>query len=498
MGLKADASFLRFVTMGAVGALSAIEHLRELGFEPMELERYCTSNKIWQTKVKRLRLPDLLCRRTGVRFEVRGKSALAVKMSHAEHNPDRAWDAGLRDDDVAAFIWVGEPADGRFAAPHPPVCFTVRDMRATSHLARLGPPKSASEGAERDLEWPTTVPKKAGRVTRLQPGKLSIFKHGEARPNYTYRLNGKTPYVGVNDVFPAEATILAGVLPNLADLAGLAQRSWRPHDQVRSQDALSRYAAVKALPHLDATSGVRDLLISIARNDLEPRVAIEAAGSAALAGHDDGFALLERTALAPSDAAVEALGGAAAQMEAVLVLTEVAAFLGDHRASDALLAVATDEAVQESEVAQAAVWGLGRAGGRDYQRLIDFIGNQDRDVALHAVCGFGPDLGQGVIHALVGLLGDGNPRVRSSASEILARSQPPGAVGPLAALARAGGDGSAWAIATLGRLDPSLVAGVGDLQAAIRPVQLMSHGSWLGEPGVTEDLAFLAAQVVGI
>ena len=32
-----------------------------------KLERYSRSNKIWSTKVKRLRLPDLLCVRTGLR-----------------------------------------------------------------------------------------------------------------------------------------------------------------------------------------------------------------------------------------------------------------------------------------------------------------------------------------------------------------------------------------------------------------------------------------------
>lgn len=95
MGLKADDSFLRFVSMGAVGALAAMKHLREMGFQVIELERYSTSNKIWSTKVKRLRLPDLLCVRTGLRFEVRGKSDLAIKMSHSPKNAERAWDSGL-------------------------------------------------------------------------------------------------------------------------------------------------------------------------------------------------------------------------------------------------------------------------------------------------------------------------------------------------------------------------------------------------------------------
>ena len=94
MGFKDDTSFLRFLSMGAAGARQAIIYLRSKGFEPIELERYCTSNKIWATKVKRLRLPDLLCVRTGMRVEVRAKSDLRIRMSDAPTRPDRRWDGG--------------------------------------------------------------------------------------------------------------------------------------------------------------------------------------------------------------------------------------------------------------------------------------------------------------------------------------------------------------------------------------------------------------------
>ncbi len=69
MGLKVDSSFLKFVTMGALGARRVAELMKQAGLQPIELERYSRSNKIWQTKVKRLRIPDLLCVRTGLRVE---------------------------------------------------------------------------------------------------------------------------------------------------------------------------------------------------------------------------------------------------------------------------------------------------------------------------------------------------------------------------------------------------------------------------------------------
>ena len=201
MGFKADASFLKFLTMGAVGVQQVVKQLRDLGFQPIELERYCASNKIWTTKVKRLRLPDLLCIKTGLRIEAKGKSDLTVKMSHAEHNPDRSWDAGLNPQDLIAFIKCY--TEDTICAAESALFFEVGDLQANIHSAKLGPPKSASEGAERDLTWPCIVAKKDGEVLDVDPinGKIKT-KPDEGR-NYTYTLRGKTPYVAAGDRFKA-------------------------------------------------------------------------------------------------------------------------------------------------------------------------------------------------------------------------------------------------------------------------------------------------------
>ena len=45
MGFKADTSFLQFLSMGAAGARRTMEQMRAEGFEPIELERYCTSTR---------------------------------------------------------------------------------------------------------------------------------------------------------------------------------------------------------------------------------------------------------------------------------------------------------------------------------------------------------------------------------------------------------------------------------------------------------------------
>src|SRR3990170_1717003 len=79
IGFKEDADFARFVSMGAVGTAAVADDLREQhGHRPIELERYAMANKVWQTKVKRLRLPDLVCTRCGLRVESMAKSKLGL------------------------------------------------------------------------------------------------------------------------------------------------------------------------------------------------------------------------------------------------------------------------------------------------------------------------------------------------------------------------------------------------------------------------------------
>ena len=82
MAFKEDESFLLFLTMGAVGSAVAWRELEKLGHTIVELDRGGGGNKLWATKLKRQRPPDLLCTRCGTRFEVRAKSNIEIRMSH--------------------------------------------------------------------------------------------------------------------------------------------------------------------------------------------------------------------------------------------------------------------------------------------------------------------------------------------------------------------------------------------------------------------------------
>jgi hypothetical protein len=222
VALKVDSSFFKFVTMGAVAARHVQGIMRAAGLQPIELERYACSNKLWTTKIKRLRMPDLLCVQTGLRVEVRAKTKLAIRMSDAPSNADRRWNSGLRDTDMIAPTREGE--DDTIIPTGGAEVFWVRDLRASEDQSRLGPPKSASEGAERDREWPTIVATQGGVVRSVDVNRLTVVT--TAGRTQTYQLRGKTPYLLPGSIFAAEHEFLAGAPREKAVLSASGHKNW--------------------------------------------------------------------------------------------------------------------------------------------------------------------------------------------------------------------------------------------------------------------------------
>jgi hypothetical protein len=485
VGLKTDTSFLKFVSMGALGVRQTISQLRRLGFEPIVLERYCDSNKIWTTKIKRLRLPDLLCIRTGLRVEVRAKSDLQIKMSDAPTNPDRTWDAGLRGDDVAAFIAIVSDDSGQRAADEASF-FTIRALRASAGQSKLGEPKSASEGAERDRTWPATIPSANGVVQAITADRLTVVmdKQGGGTRIQHYKLNGKRVYVQVGGRFKGAVSFLAGVPASMADLGAFLGERYDPIRDLQAPNAIDRYAAIKAIPYRDdlhrlAVPALEELL----RNEPEERVALEAAGSSAAMGSALG-----------QDRIGQVLWGEGRndfRMESVLILTELASPF----AREELIRVAGDEVFEGNEIRQAAVWGLGKAGLKAYDAILPFIDHEDENLAAHAIVAFGTDTPEPVIRALAQDLVDGEARRAAAASEALRLIGNESALRVLIDAARTRRE---WVIATLGRLPTAMVrqavAGT-DLMPQVAPILLLSEGAnWLANEDRVMDIAFLSKQ----
>lgn len=491
MGFKADASFLRFLTMGAAGVRRTMEQLRGQGFNPIELERYCGSNKIWATKVKRLRLPDLLCTSTGLRVEVRAKANLQVRVSDAPKNPERVWDAGLRDDDAVAFITTFATDNGPAPADKA-VLFTVKSLRRSVRYSKLGPPKSAAEGAERDRTWPAIVPTRDGTVIEVTRNRLIVQTDAVAeRParRQIYALRRKSAYVSPGDRFAAHATILAGAPSALVDLRTYLKKRYLPLMDLRSRNAVDRYAAVKSLRFRDdaRARAVRALEHLLGR-ETDDRVALEAAATATFLGSNLGQEKITGFIWRNSDRPD-------LRMEAVLILSE----LGDNNFTrDELNRIAREPAFNDDEVRQAAVWGLGKAGLRRYADLLPFIDDADNNVAMHAITAFATDASRAVVDSLVRELSAGRPRRASAASEVLRTVGSDYVIDVLIEAAKDPRKVTDWILATIGRLAPDVVRQRLQDHPSLRrisPMLLLSEQeNWLASRRLAADFTFLQKQ----
>lgn len=487
MGFKVDSSFLKFLTMGALGVRHVAVKLRQRGFEPIELERYGSSNKIWSTKVKRLRLPDLLCVRTGTRFEVRAKSDLKIRMSDAPDNPERVWDAGLRNEDIVALIACSDNGDGPVPAENP-VYFSVRDLRESVDASRLGPPKSASEGAERDREWPATVPSRPGTVESVTAERIVVMMEGDGAParRQTYALNGKHAYVAAGDGFQGGSSIIAGVPRSQANLAVALANVYDPLPHLQSNSSLDRYAAVKALRfRTDLRAQALPCLEALLDTEQDARVVLEVAGTATALGSDKGSDRIRQTL---ADDARPDLS-----MEAIFILTELASPF----AREQLRAAAARPEWQTDERRQAAVWGLGKSGLKSYEDLIPYIADPQENLAFHAIAAFGEETSQPIIDRLIVDLRSNDQRLAAASSQALSVIGSPLVLQRLVAAINAGPQ-SDWLFATLGRLPPHLVRA--NLQGSpllqrLEPLLLLAPGgNWLSSEETMLNMAFLLKQ----
>ena len=190
MGFKEDEDFLRFLTMGAHAAAAISEDLEQRhGHHIVELERYARANKIWAIKVKRMRLPDLLCLRCGRRFEAKGKTKLEFRLSDSSTVGREWWAGGMREQDVFAFVRVA--VDGDRATLGQVVYTTLASLRDAQDALISGARKAVSAGAEVAVSWPAWTPSVAGVVESVTSEGIVIRK-GDGRTQ-RYRNHLKWP-----------------------------------------------------------------------------------------------------------------------------------------------------------------------------------------------------------------------------------------------------------------------------------------------------------------
>lgn len=489
MALKASESFIRYVTMGAASAHRAIELLRARGHDVRELERYSTCNKIWQTKIKRLRMPDLFCLRCGQRFEIRAKTNLEIKMSDSPTVPGREWDAGMRDEDVVIFVRCDGDLDPPVPAGHI-VGFDVGSMRASVAASRLGPPKSAGEGAERDRKWPAIVPSSSGTITAIDAERITLaLDSGRRQTLRLARRDGVTltAYASVGQRVEGDVQFLAGA-PSRTAVLDCAGVTWDPVRELERPDAMDRFAAVKA-------SGLRLLreaipsLATLAQSDPDPRLRLEAVGALMRLGNEGANDSLLTRFDSPEREDL--------RMEAVLLAGEVR----NMPAREALLAMlARPFVAREDELRAAVVWTLGSYGQDSCEHVIPYLRDRSDLVAAHAAVAMGTRLTPSVRSTLISLLAGPDLRAAASAAWVLTRDTVD-SIAPLLELAERDPIARGWVVAILGRrppeeVEPSLESHP-DMLRLVSPWWIVTPSrNWSAAPAGAQMLDELSRQIV--
>lgn len=405
MAFKEDEDFARFLTMGAYATAKVSADLETRGHVIIELERYAKANKIWATKVKRLRLADLLCIQCGRRFESKGKTKLELKLSHSPKDP-RQWWAGLRKTDVFAFVRV------RLTESSPDLGEVVYVTRQALHDAeaslKAGVRKSIADGAEADVSWPITVPTQDGKVLALGTKKIFVLKADGRRQAYQGGAwDAYYPLRAVGETFKAGDALASSVA--IADVT-CAGAVWDWKADIELADPGDRFPAVKAARWRGPDEAARSLRAILDNDSNDWRLRLEAAAS--LAPIDD-TATEYMLARALDNSAKEG-----EQMEAVFVLSE----LETVAAVEALKDIADPDNEAPSEVRAAAAWGIGLGALPTPAFLLPLLSDDDDLVALHAAAAMPNPLPASITSALITAAVSGAPREAASASHLLARN----------------------------------------------------------------------------
>lgn len=208
LAFKPDASFFRKIAIGTVGTRAVCSDLSLRGHEFVELERGSLDTKLWkEVKRKRVRIPDLVCKRCAMRVESRAKTKPELSMSHSFTDAARAWDFGMVESDCVAFpvceaadelFWsagrLGQEASYwhernwvRWRVVGRINYFTVAAFRVVSHGKSTT--KGVTEGSETSIAWPATFSTRTGVVERID-GQRVLIRRATDGHRYTWNIAG--------------------------------------------------------------------------------------------------------------------------------------------------------------------------------------------------------------------------------------------------------------------------------------------------------------------
>lgn len=376
---KSDVSFLEKISMGAIGTHRVFEHLRNQGHNPLELERGSMSFKIWKNiKIKRIRVPDILCVACGRRVESRAKTSLEISMSHSLSDPERGWDYGLNDSDFVALVVcrrVGDkPTD--WLAHELVQYISVHDLRSAqrNNLIALVKPKGAGEGFEARISWPAAVAKFAGIIASVTNDRIQYHRQPDNRM-ITLSLSKQglnlNPLVQEGDVI-SENQVLATVVPVIRQFpcsGGIVQGYYIA--QLSSSSLSERYTAAKALSIFPSKEVSTALIGKTNESSEHIYVRLEAAASLARYNEQQGWIFIKQCLV---DDYLQN------RLEAVIVLGEIPV-----DASCQLLCSVLMDNQQHPEIRAGAAWALGELHNRlALNALVDSFSAVDEGIRIEA------------------------------------------------------------------------------------------------------------------
>ncbi|OAQ21011.1 HEAT repeat domain-containing protein [Thermosulfurimonas dismutans] len=376
---KSDESFLKKISLGATGTIAIFDHLKKLEHKPIELERGSMSFKIWKKiKIKRIRVPDLLCIKCGRCIECRAKSKLEISMSHSESNQNRKWDYGLKDDDFVAFVACKQIGNNPLSweIDGPIQYVSVRDLRLAhqNNLTILTQPKGAEEGFEMRIQWPASIASAAGTVISIESDRLKYRKESNGRiiPLKLWKQNKRLKPLVKEGEKITKNQIIASVVPVTSTLP--CERLFSEEDFIKwlsSSLLTNKYAAIKALAFFHS-SEITDLLVKKLKDQYEHfLIKLEAAASLFRQGNDIGYEFIKQCLTNDS---------LECRLEAVIILGEI-----NNDASCQMLIEILLDKKQDAEIRAGAAWALGELSNkRAIDALIEAFNATEKNIQIEA------------------------------------------------------------------------------------------------------------------
>lgn len=347
---KTDESFLEKISIGATGTKRVFADLITQGHNPIELERGSLSFKIWKgIKIKRIRVPDLLCTYCARRLESRAKTSFEISMSHSLSDPERGWDYGLNDDDFVTLVACkrigNRPVD--WQADQLVQYISVRELRTAQVNQEVEEvkPKGAQEGFEIRIKWPAVIAKASGVIKTITADHIQYKRLFDNKTITLKKKPNLKPLVVEGESVVANQ-VLAAVVPVTTGFLCTKSASAALYISLLSSLSLSeRYTAAKALSFFQSTDVFNALAQKIGESDENILVKLEAAAGLARHGQEQGWTFIKQCI---KDSYL------ANRLEAVIILGEITSDVSCQLLMDVLL-----DNGQNSEIRAGAAWALG-------------------------------------------------------------------------------------------------------------------------------------------